>query len=107
MARRPCLTCGNLTTTSHCTTCTQARERTRTPRPTNTTRDWNERQRRAAAVNAWRTTNGDWCPGWRRPAHPATDLTADHTTAVAAGGHPNGPLTILCRACNGAKGTKG
>jgi 5-methylcytosine-specific restriction protein A len=57
-----------------------------------------ERQRRAAVVATWIEAHGHWCPGWQRPPHPATDLTAAHVTAVADGGHElNG---ALCRSCN-------
>lgn len=75
--------------------------------PTKATRTEAERWRRAAAVAAHREQHGDWCPGWgRRPAHPSADLTADHEDAVAAGGHAHGPLQVLCRACNSAKGVR-
>lgn len=83
--------------TGRCARCTTRGKRQRRPY-TNA-----EKQRRAAAVQAWRETHGDWCPGWGRPAHPSTDLTADHVHAVAAGGAEDGPLGVLCRACNGAK----
>jgi hypothetical protein len=67
-----------------------------------------DRRLRAQAVQAWIAAHGYVCPGYRRPAHPAdperNPLTADHVTAVAAGGHPLGPYGVLCRACNGAKG---
>jgi 5-methylcytosine-specific restriction protein A len=66
-----------------------------------------EQARRAATVQAWRAWHGDWCPGWQRAPHAATDLTADHITPVAAGGSEDGPLTVLCRACNGSKGAGG
>ncbi|WP_236566720.1 HNH endonuclease [Nocardia sp. CY41] len=72
--------------------------------PTKATRDHAERQRRAEVVADHRAAHGNWCPGWRRPAHPSDDLTADHTRAVADGGRPDGPLQVLCRACNSAKG---
>jgi 5-methylcytosine-specific restriction protein A len=62
-----------------------------------------ETRRRAQTVAAWRATRGDWCPGWGRPAHPTPDLTADHTTSVAAGGREDGPLGVLCRPCNSSK----
>ena len=55
----------------------------------------------AEAVAGWRATHGDWCPGWRRPGHPATDLTAEH------GPNPVGSRrvhTVLCRSCNSRKG---
>ncbi|TXG90681.1 hypothetical protein DW322_11215 [Rhodococcus rhodnii] len=71
--------------------------------PTKSTRDWAERQRRATAVNAHRARHGGWCPGYGVPAHHATDLTADHIVPVARGGDPRGPLTVLCRSCNGRK----
>lgn len=65
-----------------------------------------ERSRRAAAVDAWRRAVGDWCPGYQRAGHPATDLTADHIHAVAAGGEESGALTVLCRSCNSRKGAR-
>jgi 5-methylcytosine-specific restriction protein A len=65
--------------------------------------NWAERQRRAAVVNAWRHEYGDWCPGYHTPAHPAHDLCADHLTPVGAGGAEDGPLGVLCRACNSRK----
>lgn len=55
-------------------------------------------------VTLWRQVNGDVCPGWRVPAHPSADLTADHVLPVGAGGPEEGPLVVLCRVCNGRKG---
>ena len=105
MALRPCLDCGTLTPRTRCPTCTAPiaavyaqRKRERRPERSHT-----ERQRRADTVTAWRDTYGDVCPGWNRTAHAATDLTADHVLPVAAGGAEDGPLTILCRECNGRK----
>lgn len=92
---KPCLNCGALSDRTRCPT-----HRARPPRPTTLTRTAAERRRRAAVVAAWRAEHGDWCPGWGRPAHPATDLTADHVTAAAHGGTE---LAVLCRPCNGAK----
>lgn len=89
---------------SRCPECRAYNERRRRERPTGQTRDWRERQRRAAAVKAHRATYGDWCPGWRRAPHPSADLTADHVQAIGAGGDPNGPLIVCCRSCNGRKG---
>lgn len=63
-----------------------------------------ETRRRAQTVQAHIATHGYTCPGWKRPPHPATDLTADHITPIAAGGPENGPLTVLCRTCNASKG---
>lgn len=74
--------------------------------PTKATRTWSERKRRARAVDEHRAEHGDWCPGYQRPAHEATDLTADHIQSVAAGGRPDGPHQVLCRACNSAKGAR-
>ncbi|BAD56365.1 hypothetical protein CRM89_00300 [Nocardia sp. FDAARGOS_372] len=74
--------------------------------PTKATRDTAERRRRADAVARHRAAHGDWCPGWQRPAHPSTDLTADHRTPIAAGGDPAGPLDVLCRGCNAARGAR-
>lgn len=64
-----------------------------------------ERTRRAKAVAAWVAINGWVCPGWQRPPHESRDLTAAHAAAVATGGK-HSPLTVLCRSCNGAQGTK-
>lgn len=107
MPTRPCLDCGKLSTTgTRCPTCSRARQRgtqqaKRTRRPA---AGRAETQRRADTVAAHRATHGDWCPGWRRPPHPSTDLTADHVTEVALGGAEAGPLTVLCRTCNSRKG---
>ena len=60
----------------------------------------------AAVVQAWREQQGDWCPGYQVPAHPATDLTTDHAQAMAAGGTRSPSLedvAVLCRACNSRK----
>jgi 5-methylcytosine-specific restriction endonuclease McrA len=103
MALKPCLDCGALSDQSRCPGHRAAVERGRKQRPTNTTRDWAERQRRAFAVAAHRQVNGDWCPGYGVQSHPSSDLTADHIVSVAKGGDPNGPLQVLCRSCNGRK----
>ena len=68
------------------------------------TREW---QRLSARVlRAWRGERGDWCPGYRRAAHRASDLTVDHITPLAAGGAPFdiGNTAVLCRSCNSRKG---
>lgn len=90
---------------SRCPACAAAVEARRTPRPTSQTRTWAERQRRKAVVDAHRELRGNWCPGWQRPPHETTDLTADHIHAVGAGGEQAGPLRALCRSCNGSKQT--
>lgn len=73
--------------------------------PTYLERDWPERKRRAQAVADWVAEHGHWCPGYGVPAHPSTDLTADHSLAVAHGG-AQGPLDVLCRPCNARKGAR-
>lgn len=105
---RPCARCGRLTPKSPCTRCQryQNREHTRSKRQR---RPYTaaERDRRAAVVAAHRATYGDWCPGvpsLGRDAHASSDLTADHVHAVGAGGSEAGPLEVLCRPCNSAKG---
>jgi 5-methylcytosine-specific restriction protein A len=103
MALKPCLDCGRLSNQARCPEHRRARERGRPQRPTNLTRDATERQRRADAVAAHRRTHGNWCPGYGVPAHPSSDLTADHVISVAMGGDPNGELQVLCRSCNGRK----
>jgi 5-methylcytosine-specific restriction protein A len=68
------------------------------------TREW---QRLSARVIArHRGQHGNWCPGYGRDRHPASDLTADHIVPLAAGGAPLdiGNLAVLCRSCNSTKG---
>lgn len=103
MGLKPCLSCGRLSDQARCPEHRRERERERTQRPTNLTRDTAERKRRAAAVSQHRQEFGNWCPGWKIPAHASTDLTADHVVSVAAGGDPSGELQVLCRVCNGRK----
>jgi 5-methylcytosine-specific restriction protein A len=111
MTMRPCLgvdghACGRLTASgSRCVDCQRTYDRTtlrgkrlRRPRVSKA-----EEHRRVRVVATWRRDYGDVCPGWHRPPHPATDLTADHLLPVGAGGMEAGPLGVLCRVCNGAK----
>lgn len=110
MPTRPCLgasgrLCGNLTVTgSRCPQCARIVETERT-RAKRQRRPYTaaERARRARVVTAHRRQLGDWCPGWRRPPHPAQDLTADHPIPVAVGGAEGQDLTVLCRSCNSRK----
>lgn len=62
-----------------------------------------ERRRRSGAVTAWVAVNGWVCPGWERPRHASTDLTAAHSLAVAKGG-VGSLLFVLCRSCNARQG---
>lgn len=62
-----------------------------------------EADRRNDTVRAWVERNGWNCPGWKRAAHPAQDLTADHLDPPGLGGAEGGPLAVLCRSCNSAK----
>lgn len=62
------------------------------------------REARRQTVAAWRAAHGDVCPGYRRPPHPARDLTAQHAHALADGGDPGQPLVVLCRSCNSRHG---
>jgi 5-methylcytosine-specific restriction protein A len=68
------------------------------------TRAWQRLSTRV--LRAWRGEQGDWCPGYRRPAHRAADLTVDHVVPLAAGGAPYdiGNTAVLCRSCNSTKG---
>jgi 5-methylcytosine-specific restriction protein A len=102
---RPCLGCGRLVPSgSRCTRCaTEVGRAKRAIRPYTAA----ERDRRATAVAEWRAQYGNWCPGWGdREPHPSADLTADHVTAVARGGAEGGPLRVLCRRCNSARGAR-
>jgi 5-methylcytosine-specific restriction protein A len=60
----------------------------------------------ARVLRAWRGEHGNWCPGYGRRAHRASDLTVDHVVPLAAGGAPFdiGNTAVLCRSCNSTKG---
>lgn len=101
MTARPCLGCGRLIRTgSRCDICA------RTAPTSKRDNSYAEKTRRAAVVARHREQHGNLCPGWLVPPHQAADLTADHVTPVAAGGHDNGPLEVLCRSCNSRKGAR-
>lgn len=103
--RKPCLTCGTPAYGSRCPDCARAEDRRRQHiKPTAVGRTSPEQRRRARTVREWRHQHGDWCPGWRRPPHPSSDLTADHLHSVATTGDQTSALQVLCRRCNAAKG---
>lgn len=89
---RACLVCGTPSNGSRC------------PRHARAGYTNRERLRRAEVVTLHVALNGWTCPGWGVEPHPSRDLTADHVEAVAAGGAEDGPLRVLCRACNARKG---
>jgi 5-methylcytosine-specific restriction protein A len=100
-----CTVCGVVTSRagSRCTEHARQSNRSR-HNALYSTRAW---QRLSAHVlRAWRGEHGDWCPGYERDAHAASDLTVDHVVPLAAGGAPLdiGNLTVLCRSCNSTKG---
>jgi 5-methylcytosine-specific restriction enzyme A len=85
-----CLGCGTRTKGSRCATCQARRDRAR---GTTSERGYGTaHQRRARAVIAAQP----WCSD----CGSTLDLTADHITPLARGGHPLGPLRVLCRSCN-------
>jgi 5-methylcytosine-specific restriction protein A len=100
-----CTACGVVTSRagSRCTDHARQSNRSR-HNALYSTRAW---QRLSARVlRAWRGEHGNWCPGYRRRAHRANDLTVDHVVPLAAGGAPF-DLTntgVLCRSCNSTKG---
>jgi len=93
---RPCITCGTPTNGARCPAHTRAKPG----------RTWAERKRRRDAVQAHIATIGNLCPGYNRPPHPSDDLTADHLYPRAIHGD-DGPLAVLCRACNARRGQGG
>jgi 5-methylcytosine-specific restriction protein A len=100
-----CTVCGGLTSRagSRCTEHARQSNRSR-HNALYSTRAW---QRLSARVlRAWRGEHGDWCPGYERPAHRASDLTVDHVVPLAAGGAPFdiANTSVLCRSCNSTKG---
>jgi 5-methylcytosine-specific restriction protein A len=100
-----CTVCGVVTSRvgSRCTDHTRQSNRSR-HNALYSTRAW---QRLSARVlRAWRGEYGDWCPGYERPSHRASDLTVDHVVPLAAGGAPFelANTSVLCRSCNSTKG---
>jgi 5-methylcytosine-specific restriction enzyme A len=100
-----CTVCGVVTSRpgSRCTMHARQSNRSRHNALYNT-RAW---QRLSARVlRAWRGQHGNWCPGYQRDAHPASDLTVDHVMPLAAGGAPLDIANcgVLCRSCNSTKG---
>jgi len=86
-----------------CPTCDVTRH-TVTPKAKDPSYTLRERNRRSDTVAAWVAMHGWVCPGWQRPEHPADDLAADHIIARRLGGPQDGPLQVLCKGCNSAKG---
>ena len=110
MAVRTCLTrgCGQVATyRGRCPCCSAEHERRQARTvPTKAARTTPERKRRAQVVAAHRAQHGDWCPGWNRPPHSATDLVADDVVPVASTGQPSPVLRALCRSCNSRRGAR-
>jgi 5-methylcytosine-specific restriction protein A len=115
MPRRPCLVCKRLTTNAsrcdvHQREFLAARQRQRDAiRGSASQRGYDSTYRRVRAqvLKGWRSQNGDWCPGWQREGHAATELTVDHITPLAAGGtNRRENLRVLCRSCNSRRGSK-
>ena len=100
-----CTVCGVVTSRAGSRCTEHARESNRSRHNAiYSTRAW---QRLSARVlRAWCGEHGNWCPGYQRPAHRATDLTVDHVVPLAAGGAPFdiGNTAVLCRSCNSTKG---
>ncbi len=93
-----CTVCGVLTSRagSRCTEHARQSNRSR-HNALYSTRAW---QRLSVRVlRAWRGEHGHWCPGYGRPAHPASDLTVDHVVPLAVGGAPFdlANTAVLCR----------
>lgn len=96
MAVVPCLDCGVLVrSSSRCARCQSKRD---AARGTTTQRGYGAaHQRRARAAIAAHP----WCS----VCASTIDLTGDHITPLAQGGHPLGPLRVLCRRCNSSRGS--
>jgi 5-methylcytosine-specific restriction protein A len=100
-----CTVCGVVTSRagSRCTTHARQSNRNR-HNALYSARAW---QRLSARVlRTWRGERGNWCPGYGRAAHAASDLTVDHVVPLAAGGAPFdiANTSVLCRSCNSTKG---
>ncbi|MBA3735178.1 MAG: HNH endonuclease [Actinobacteria bacterium] len=85
---KPCLDCRRLTRSgSYCHECGKTSRR-----------GYGNRHKQRARQTV---TAQPWCSD----CGATTDLTADHVTPMAAGGHPLGQLRVLCRSCNSRRGS--
>jgi 5-methylcytosine-specific restriction protein A len=106
--KRPCLVCGRLTTNPsrcdvHQAEYLAARDK---KRGSAAQRGYGTAWRKLAStyIARYKAENGERCPGWRVPAHAATDLTVDHIIPKSAGGTDDlSNLAVLCRGCNARK----
>jgi 5-methylcytosine-specific restriction protein A len=108
MPRKPCLECGVLhSNSSRCDACeSKWQSANNRRRGSSTARGYDAKWRRLAAVyiQQYRMQHGDWCQGYRVPAHLSSDLTVDHIVPKAAGGKAElSNMGVLCRGCNGRK----
>lgn len=105
MPRNPCLTCG--TPTDAGPRCPAHAVRRGSDRRTTTERGLGAAHQRLAkrVLARWRAEHGDWCPGWGRPPHAASDLSLDHVVARSEGGRSvEENAAVLCIGCNVRKG---
>lgn len=81
---------------SRCGSCVRLGKRRRGT-PAHYSGSWRRDAERRVAAH--RAELGDWCPGYRRAPHVASDLTVDHG--------PDGLVAgVLCRSCNSSKGAR-
>ena len=99
--RAPAQTTGPGAPYHRCDDCRRQLNRTKYQRRRRTAA---ERRRRQDLIAEHVRVHGWICPGWNRPAHASTDLTADHLTPQARGGAPESAIRVLCRSCNAARG---
>lgn len=104
MPTRVCLDCGGLTSSPTRRGLCRACEQARPARVVYDSPRWRKLRRRVLRRHT--ATWGWTCPGYKRPAHQARDLTVDHGVPLAMGGNPydEAQLHVLCRSCNGRKG---
>ncbi|MFI5504476.1 hypothetical protein ACFLIN_03815 [Corynebacterium kutscheri] len=102
-------TCGSIATPGKGLCTIHAAQRDayqRATTPTKRAHTYAEKMRRRAVVRAWRNVHGNYCPGYKRSPHEATDLTAEHVDPVADTGDASTVLTVLCRSCNSRHGAE-
>lgn len=100
MAKRRCLDCPNLTTSTRCATCRAAKERRRAATRPHYQGDYKARraQLQATATHCWLCGQG--LPGYPWP-HPLS-TTADHVVP----GDPTSELRPAHLRCNTSRGAK-
>lgn len=102
MPRRPCLTCGALSTSSYCPAHTRSRPRRHEP---DYRKGYSDPEYRRIRERVKQTYLGSPCPVCREPMVGRHAPTVEHLVPLSQGGDPADPmnLAVMCKPCNSGK----